>query len=137
MDNICFFAYFPLLALVGKSCRSLTEWSTEMERDPRIVAFYKSRAWKKVSSEYRSKVANLCEKCFSEGKLVTGEIVHHKIHVTPETIDDPSITLNPDNLILVCRLCHAAEHPEMYGQNNRRYVVVGGKVKAFENYSST
>jgi len=38
--------------------------------------------------------------------------VHHKIHLTPHNIDDPNITLSEDNLELLCRECHAIEHPE-------------------------
>lgn len=47
----------------------------------------------------------LCVRC---GR--PGEIVHHKIYLTPENIDDPNITLNEDNLELLCRDCHAMEH---------------------------
>ena len=100
-----------------------------MIRDPAIEQFYKSGAWKKVSKEYSKRVGGLCEKCFASGKVVPGQIVHHKIHVTPETIGRPEITLNMDNLELVCRLCHAAEHPEMYGHDQRRYVIVDGRLK--------
>ena len=39
-----------------------------------------------------------------------GEIVHHKTHLTPENIDDPTVTLNEDNLELLCRDCHGVEH---------------------------
>lgn len=47
--------------------------------------------------------------------MVPGEIVHHKVHLTPKNIGDPSVSLSFDNLELVCRDCHAAEHPEIYG----------------------
>lgn len=46
----------------------------------------------------------------SKGIIRTGEIVHHKIELTPENIHDPDITLNFDNLQLLCRDCHAAVH---------------------------
>ena len=104
-------------------------YRTDMERDLAIYKFYKSPAWKKVSKEYIKKVGGLCEKCFAKGKYIPGQIVHHKIHVTPETIGRPEITLNMDNLELVCRACHAAEHPEMYGHDQRRYVVVNGQLR--------
>ena len=32
-----------------------------------------------------------------EGRYTAGEIVHHKIELTPENIDDPGITLSWDN----------------------------------------
>lgn len=102
--------------------------TSDMERDPAIYRFYKSPAWKKVSKEYAKSVGGLCERCLSKGKYIPGEIVHHKIHVTPDTIGDAAITLNTNNLELVCRACHAAEHPEMYGHDKRRYTIINGKV---------
>ena len=99
-----------------------------MIRDAKVYAFYKTRLWRKTSKDYAKRVGGLCERCMNQGKYTAGEIVHHKVHVTAETIDDPSITLNPDNLELVCRQCHAKEHPEMYGHDERRYRVEDGKI---------
>lgn len=55
----------------------------------------------------------------AEGKITPGEIVHHKIHLTPSNITNPEIALSFDNLILVCRECHAIEH----GARQRRYKI--------------
>lgn len=52
-----------------------------------------------------------------KGLYRAGVIVHHKIHITPENINDPSVVLNWDNLQLVCRDCHA----EIHGRLNKRY----------------
>ena len=98
-----------------------------MQRDTRIVAFYKSRTWKRVRDNYRNKIG-LCEDCFAKGIYTPGEIVHHIEHVTVANITNPEITLNPNNLKLVCRKCHADEHPDIYGKEKRRYEVVDGKV---------
>ena len=38
------------------------------------------------------------------------KIVHHKIALTPENINDPNITLNWENLELLCQDCHNKEH---------------------------
>lgn len=45
-----------------------------------------------------------------KGIYKPGDTVHHKIHLTPDNINDPEITLNYDNLMLLCRDCHAAIH---------------------------
>ena len=37
-------------------------------------------------------------------------VVHHKIHLTPYTMNDPDISLNYDNLELLCMDCHNREH---------------------------
>lgn len=68
--------------------------------------FYQSKAWKEV----RSYVFNcidfgICRRCGNPG-----EIVHHKTYLTPKNINNPAISLNPDNLETLCRVCHALEH---------------------------
>jgi len=72
--------------------------------------FYNSPAWKKLRREYAKSKGRLCERCLSKGMFRPGEIVHHKIPITPENVSNPDITLNPDNLQLLCRDCHAAVH---------------------------
>lgn len=67
--------------------------------------FYLSKAWRSTREYIYKRDIGLCVRC---GK--PGEIVHHKIHLTPQNIDNPSITLNEDNLELLCRECHAVEH---------------------------
>lgn len=48
--------------------------------------------------------------CRARGLIVPGEIVHHKIHIEPENINNPNIALNWDNLQLLCRQCHGEAH---------------------------
>lgn len=79
-------------------------------------AFYRSTAWKRTRRAYFDYRHGLCERCIRRGVLEAGEIVHHKRHLTPQNINDPSVTLAFDNLELVCRKCHAVEHPEIYGE---------------------
>ena len=59
--------------------------------------------------EYKKKV-KFCERCMRNGELVAGEIVHHKIHLSPENYKDVNVALNEANLELLCRKCHALEH---------------------------
>ena len=74
------------------------------------TAFYKSRAWQNCAKAYAKSKGGLCERCLKDGKVTAGVIVHHKVHITPQNILDPTVTLNWDNLELVCRDCHAKEH---------------------------
>ena len=67
--------------------------------------FYNSTAWKQCREAYKHKVAYLCERCGAPGV-----IVHHKIRVTAETIKNPEVLLNFDNLELLCMRCHNKEH---------------------------
>ena len=80
-------------------------------------AFYKSAAWLKARDAYIRSVDGLCERCLERGRLVPGAIVHHRVHLTPDNVGDPDVTLSFDNLEYVCRDCHAAEHPEIYGRD--------------------
>ena len=90
--------------------------------------FYKTAAWTSVRRSYIKSVGGLCERCYRKGIIRHGEIVHHRIHLTPENINDPEVTLNPDNLELLCRDCHAEEH-----KGEKRYKVNDlGKVEARE-----
>ena len=72
--------------------------------------FYGSPAWKDCREAYKAKVHGLCELCLASGVYTPGEIVHHKIKLNAKNIDDPSVTLNFDNLQLVCREHHAQIH---------------------------
>lgn len=72
--------------------------------------FYNSPAWKACRVAYRKQVGGLCERCYARGIYTAGVIVHHKIHLTPETIQRPEIALDFANLELLCRDCHAQEH---------------------------
>lgn len=72
--------------------------------------FYNSKQWKECRKGYKRLVHGLCERC---GK--PGDIVHHKIKLTPYNINNPEITLNWDNLELLCIDCHNREHMLKYG----------------------
>ena len=72
--------------------------------------FYKGKEWQRVRNDYVKSVGGLCEECLRRGLVVHGQIVHHKEHITPNNINDTSVTLNPKNLILLCRECHGAQH---------------------------
>lgn len=93
-------------------------------------AFYKSGEWKRCREDYAASVGGLCERCLQRGVYKPGEIVHHKVHLTPDNIHDPGVTLNWDNLELVCRDCHAELHEERV----RRYrIAANGSVTARGN----
>lgn len=84
---------------------------------PFAERFYKSQAWKKTAAAYAKSKQNLCELCKQEGRITPGEIVHHKIELTPENINNPDITLSANNLQLVCREHHA----QIHDKRKRRY----------------
>lgn len=82
------------------------------------AAFYGTPAWKACRRAYTKACGGLCERCLARGIYKAGEIVHHKIPLTPENMNDPRITLSFSNLQLLCRDCHALTH-----KPGRRYKV--------------
>lgn len=80
--------------------------------------FYSSKQWQNARESYAKEQRYLCENCLRNGLISAGEIVHHKTELTPENINDPDITLNPDNLEMLCRRCHSAVH------NKKRFSIL-------------
>ena len=68
-------------------------------------AFYNSKEWEITRKSVLMRDRFLCVRC---GR--PAEEVHHKKHITPENIGDPSVTLNMDNLESLCKDCHFNEH---------------------------
>ncbi len=77
--------------------------------------FYNSKAWKKTRTAYIKSQNGLCERCKQ-----AGDIVHHKIYLTPQNINNPLITLSMSNLELLCQECHNKEH---VSRKNPRYKI--------------
>lgn len=86
---------------------------------PWTKGFYTSKAWKQNSKAYLSSVDGLCERCRAAGRLVPAVIVHHRIHLTPELMKDPNMTMGWNNLEALCRDCHNKEH--FREQKEQRY----------------
>lgn len=68
--------------------------------------FYASKAWRETSESVKSDANYMCVKCNAR----PAEIAHHIIWLTPLNINDVNITLNKENLMAVCRECHAIIH---------------------------
>lgn len=88
---------------------------------PYAEKFYKGKKWQACRDAYTHSVRGLCERCLAKGIIKPGVIVHHKIHLTPDNIKDETVSLNWDNLELVCRECHAELHGNLkryrFGEN--------------------
>lgn len=71
--------------------------------------FYSTRAWKRCRAGYLSQHP-YCERCLREGIVTPAQHVHHKQYLTAESVNDPKIALNWDNLEALCIRHHNAEH---------------------------
>ena len=69
------------------------------------IKFYNSKPWKRMRQYIRVKYKGICQSCGRRGTHV-----HHKEYITDANITDPMITLNENNLTLLCHDCHNMEH---------------------------
>lgn len=98
-----------------------------------LDGFYSSKAWIKcrnyvISCALERDGALYCSTCGRE-ILGAGEaILHHIKPLDDSTVNDPDIALNPENLTIVCRDCHNAEHEKgaAISREKRVYIVYGG-----------
>ena len=74
------------------------------DRDPAVRRRY-GRAWKRIRDNYVQQHP-LCERCQEQGKLIPTEEVHHKVPLSEGG------THARDNLIALCKACHAQIHAE-------------------------
>lgn len=68
-------------------------------------AFYLSRAWEQTRAAYMAYRHGICERCGRPAR-----VVHHRRYISPENINDPSVTLDWANLEALCQECHNREH---------------------------
>jgi 5-methylcytosine-specific restriction endonuclease McrA len=66
---------------------------------------YRSRNWERLRAYIIQRDDGLCVRCGDPGNTV-----HHKIHLTPQNVNDPAIVFGEDNLELLCERCHGQEH---------------------------
>lgn len=77
-----------------------------------IRKFYKSDKWKIARAIKIASANGICQECNKN----PGTEVHHIIHLTPDNICDPTITVNQDNLKLLCNECHNKVHGRFQGK---------------------
>jgi predicted kinase len=97
-----------------------------MARYAILQSFYASDDWIKFRLGLIAERGPYCQKC---GRLIANHIDiigHHKIPLTPENVHDRMISLNPENVDLVCFDCHN-EIENRFGHYKQRgvYIVFG------------
>lgn len=96
-----------------------------------IGNFYQSKQWIALMAQLRLERVNadgllLCEHC---GKPITRAydcIGHHVIELTDRNVNDASIALNPDNIMLVHHRCHNRIHQKLSMTDRRAVYIVYG-----------
>ena len=55
--------------------------------------------------------------------------MHHIIHLSPENVDNPEISINQDNLLLLCKECHNKKHERFTDKKKYKFDSDGNIVK--------
>lgn len=76
-------------------------------RDPKYLAFYRSKDWRLLSRTYLQRAGYKCQAKLEGCKGLAVEVHHIKPIQTPEGWD---LRLDWDNLEAVCTSCHNARH---------------------------
>ena len=85
-----------------------------MAKTERLQKFYNSLLWQKARDYKMASAGYLCEVCGG-----VGEIVHHKVPLTEANMHNSKISIDNQNLQLVCRSCHKRIHDELDGKGGR------------------
>lgn len=90
---------------------SLKNTSKSLNKNcPEIQKFYRSDKWKIARVMKIASAGGRCELCSG-----IGTEVHHKIHLTVENVINPEVSINQDNLMLLCNECHNKVHGRFEG----------------------
>ena len=104
-----------------------------------LFSFYRSKEWCLLIQHIRHDRLNgdgltICEYC---GKPIIKEydcIAHHKIYLTEDNVNDYSISLNPENIMLVHHKCHNIIHDKLSYRGRKVYMVYGAPMAGKETY---
>lgn len=103
-----------------KQAPSSAKTETEM-RKLRQVA-YQNTAWRKMRDCY-IKEHPLCDECLKNGKITPAEDVHHIRSPFKKGEINWALLLDEDNLMSLCKTCHAEIHNKQLGHTNPEEVL--------------
>ena len=95
-----------------------------------VSEFYKSREWEKLLEILKlervdDKGQVICSYCHKPITRKYDCIGHHRVELTEQNVNDPDISLNPDNISLVHFRCHNKIHRRFEGFYQQVYLVYG------------
>ncbi|NLB52074.1 MAG: HNH endonuclease [Syntrophomonadaceae bacterium] len=89
-----------------------------------LHSFYCRKPWLDLSFNLKIAAKGKCQRCGTTVKDIKYLIGHHKIELTEENVNDPSIALNPVHIEIICLDCHNKEH-RRFGGKKQVYIVYG------------
>jgi len=91
-----------------------------------IKSFYASRQWVNFRLQLILERGNVCAHCNKIIPKSRDLIGHHTVELTPENVNDYSVSLNPDLVEIICFDCHNKEHKRFGYQKLRQVYLVYG-----------
>lgn len=93
----------------------------------KIHQFYCRKPWRDLSYNLKIERGGKCSRCsfqVIDRKDFKYLIAHHKIELAEDNVDDANISLNPNNIEIICHDCHNKEH-RRFGNKKNVYIVYG------------
>ena len=90
----------------------------------KLHQFYCSKAWRDLSFRLKVERGGKCERTGEVFADMSQLIAHHKIELTEDNVDDPNISLNPNNIEIISHAEHNKEH-RRFGYKQNVYIVYG------------
>lgn len=99
-----------------------------------LHSFYTSDDWRDIRAILMLERNMICEHCHKRIKEDYKAIGHHKIELTMANVNDVNISLNLDNLMLVCNKCHNIIHKRFGSITKHRYLIYGAPLSGKSTY---
>ncbi len=103
--------------------------------------FYNSKKWRDLRKVLVIESKGMCNNC---GKTILDTsklIANHKIALTDDNVTNPSISLNRDNLEIICINCHNQYHQRFMGATKEVLIFAGDDyqsvINSISNYRIT
>lgn len=90
----------------------------------KLHQFYCSKAWRDLSYNLKLQAYGKCNRCGETLMDFSKLIGHHTIELNEVNVDDPNISLNPEQIEVICHTCHNKEH-RRFGYRKNVYIVYG------------
>lgn len=90
----------------------------------KLHQFYTSKVWRDLAYSLKIQAYGKCQRCGKQVLDFKYLIAHHKENITEENINNIKISLDPNNIEIICHDCHNKEH-RRFGNKQGVYIVYG------------
>lgn len=98
-----------------------------MAHSAELQRFYASKRWRDLRTALVVERHGVCDRCGKDFSDDTSKLIaHHKEHLTDETLKDPAVAVDPQNIEIVCQKCHAHYHAERGATKKKQVFIVYG-----------